>query len=61
MDPSINRGPWSKQEDDMLIELHSRMGNKWAEIKRHLRGRTENGVKSRFKSIQRALKKVTSM
>ncbi|GBG34263.1 Transcription factor MYB3R-2 [Hondaea fermentalgiana] len=59
LDPSINRGPWTKQEDDILMGLHAKIGNKWAEIKRSLPGRTENGVKSRFKSIQRALNKDT--
>jgi len=59
LDPSINRGPWTKQEDDILLGLHAKIGNKWAEIKRSLPGRTENGVKSRFKSIQRALNKDT--
>jgi len=54
LDPSINRSSWTKSEDDLLIKLHSDMGNKWAEIKRHLNGRTENGVKTRFKSLERA-------
>eukprot|EP00516_Mucochytrium_quahogii_P007348 CAMPEP_0203764770 /NCGR_PEP_ID=MMETSP0098-20131031/18033_1 /ASSEMBLY_ACC=CAM_ASM_000208 /TAXON_ID=96639 /ORGANISM=" , Strain NY0313808BC1" /LENGTH=602 /DNA_ID=CAMNT_0050660943 /DNA_START=236 /DNA_END=2044 /DNA_ORIENTATION=- len=57
LDPTINRGPWTKYEDEVLLSLHSKIGNKWAEIKRSLPGRTENGVKSRFKSIQRAMSK----
>jgi nuclear transport factor 2 (NTF2) superfamily protein len=61
LDPTINREPWTRQEDELLVDLHRRLGNKWAEIKRNLPGRTENGVKSRFKSIQRALKKQQAM
>jgi len=57
LDPSINRGPWTMKEDEILLSLHKRLGNKWAEIRRYLPGRTENGVKSRFKSIQRAFAK----
>jgi len=54
LDPSINRSAWTKDEDDLLVKLHSELGNKWAEIKRFLTGRTENAVKTRFKSIERA-------
>merc|ERR1719198_240047 len=57
LDPSINRAPWTKFEDELLLGMHERIGNRWAEIKRALPGRTENGVKSRFKSLQRAIKK----
>lgn len=54
LDPSINRGAWTQAEDELLLKLHYKLGNRWAEIKRHLKGRTENGVKTRFKSIERA-------
>jgi len=54
LDPSINRGAWTQEEDEQLLRLHKTLGNRWAEIKRHLNGRTENGVKTRFKSIERA-------
>mmetsp|Transcript_527 Transcript_527/g.978 ORF Transcript_527/g.978 Transcript_527/m.978 type:complete len:580 (+) Transcript_527:454-2193(+) len=57
LDPSINRGAWTQEEDELLIKLHAQLGNRWAEIKRHLNGRTENGVKTRFKSIERARSK----
>lgn len=54
LDPSINRLAWSEEEDNKLIQLHSQMGNRWAEMKRMLPGRTENAVKTRFKSIERS-------
>ncbi|GBG31608.1 Transcription factor MYB3R-4 [Hondaea fermentalgiana] len=54
LDPCINRGAWTQAEDELLLKLHTKLGNRWAEIKRHLKGRTENGVKTRFKSIERA-------
>jgi len=61
LDPSINRGAWTQAEDELLLSLHKKLGNKWAEIKRHLSGRTENGVKTRFKSIERAKFKDTEV
>ena len=61
LDPSINRGPWTKDEDDLLIKLHDKLGNKWAQIKGHLTSRTENAVKTRFKSVERARRKDTEV
>jgi hypothetical protein len=54
LDPSINRGPWTQEEDELLIKLHDKLGNCWAQIKGHLVSRTENAVKTRFKTLERA-------
>jgi len=54
LDPSINRGPWTPAEDDLLLKLQAEKGNKWAELSTHLPGRTENAVKTRYKSLMRA-------
>ncbi|CAN0538969.1 unnamed protein product, partial [Scytosiphon promiscuus] len=36
----LNCGPWSKEEDEVLLLMHAKIGNKWAEIARHLKGNT---------------------
>lgn len=54
LDPSINRSPWTLQEDALLLKLYAEIGGKWAEIKQQFDGRTENAVKTRYKSIMRA-------
>ena len=48
LDPSINHGPWSLEEDKILIDTHKKVGNKWAEIARLLPGRTDISVKKRW-------------
>ena len=57
LDPSIKKGPWSPLEDAQLLELHSRFGSRWADLAKFMEGRTENAVKTRYKSLLRAQQK----
>lgn len=53
LNPTINKNPWTVEEDALLLRLHTEQGNAWAQIAHHLPGRTENATKSRFKSLER--------
>eukprot|EP00300_Choanocystis_sp_HF-7_P041589 c8366_g1_i1.p1 GENE.c8366_g1_i1~~c8366_g1_i1.p1 ORF type:complete len:261 (+),score=26.50 c8366_g1_i1:30-785(+) len=51
LDPNLNRGPWSSEEDQILIRELARVGRKWAEIAKALPGRTDIAVKNRANSL----------
>ena len=53
LDPSINRGPWTPEEDDRLLKLAAQCGGRWSFISKNMAGRTENSVKTRYHSLQR--------
>jgi hypothetical protein len=39
LDPSINKNPWTVEEDAKILEAHTLYGNKWADIAKLIPGR----------------------
>ncbi|KAE8713765.1 MYB308 protein [Hibiscus syriacus] len=44
--PDIKRGKFTEEEERLIINLHSVLGNKWSRIATHLPGRTDNEIKN---------------
>ncbi|XP_052108527.1 myb-related protein 308 [Arachis duranensis] len=44
--PDIKRGNITPEEDDLIIRMHSLLGNKWSLIAGRLPGRTDNEIKN---------------
>ncbi|KAL8267412.1 hypothetical protein R6Q59_004756 [Mikania micrantha] len=44
--PDLKRGNFSDEEDELIINLHSLLGNKWSLIAGRLPGRTDNEIKN---------------
>ncbi|XP_019163949.1 PREDICTED: transcription factor GAMYB-like [Ipomoea nil] len=56
--PDLKKGSFTPEEEGRIIELHAKMGNKWARMAAELPGRTDNEIKNywntRIKRRQRA-------
>ncbi|CAL0311803.1 unnamed protein product [Lupinus luteus] len=44
--PDIKRGKFTEEDERLIINLHSVLGNKWSKIAGHLPGRTDNEIKN---------------
>lgn len=53
LDPSVDRSPFQKWEDDFIISERKRIGNMWTLIATKLPGRTVCSVKNRWYSVLR--------
>ncbi|CAF1935412.1 hypothetical protein Bca4012_074556 [Brassica carinata] len=44
--PNLKKGAFSQEEERLIVQMHAKMGNKWAQMAEHLPGRTDNEIKN---------------
>jgi hypothetical protein len=49
--PDVRNGPWTAEEDLMLLCIVQRIGSEWARIARLFSGRSANNVKNRWHQV----------
>lgn len=45
LNPTLKKGNWSSEEEQVLIKLVMLFGSKWSKLVRFFSGRTENSIK----------------
>ncbi|KAL5067819.1 hypothetical protein RYX36_018706 [Vicia faba] len=48
--PNLKHGPFSVEEERLIVQLQLQWGNKWSKIARRLSGRTDNEIKNYWRT-----------
>lgn len=60
LSPSIKKGKWSNEEDELLFSAIEKHGKRWKIIERMFDGRTEIDIRNRYNVLMRKKKKENS-
>ena len=52
LNPDINHGPWSEDEDKILMDNHKELRSKWSDYMTLLPGRTSEAIKHRLRRLR---------
>ena len=55
LDPKIVSKPWTKEEEQRLLQLVQIMGNCWVQISKRFKGRTDIQIKNKYNSLMQKM------
>ena len=57
LSPDLKKGPFTPEEDRILLQKQAELGNKWAQIAKYLPGRAQNSIKNRWNATLKRKKR----
>ena len=51
LSPTVTNGPWTNEEDLLLIQKVKEMGTRWAQISHYFTGRSDVNIKNRYSML----------
>jgi hypothetical protein len=57
LSPDVGNGPWTREEELLLVEKYREFGSAWKYIASFFKSRTDINVKNRWQLMQRRLRK----
>lgn len=53
LSPRLNKGAWTKAEDELIMQKYEELGSRWVTIAQYFPDRTDAMIKNRFAVLQR--------
>lgn len=53
LNPAVEHGPWTKEEDSKLVSLLAEYGRSWTKISSYFPNRTDSQLKNRYNQLLR--------
>lgn len=57
LSPDLNKDPWTKEEEELLLAKRDEIGNQWKKISAFFKNRTDIALKSRYHQLIKKMKK----